>query len=204
MWFLFALFFSKQFFYLLRYCVVNLGHLAFVTLVIGGLSVVIGLKVQLPFCVLIGASVLPLIWGGYFLKQYGGVEKGLPKWFYITIPIWIIYIFYGRLAVSSMDYSWLYIGDLFAATGGTLFFYYVSKYISIKTYYLRKIFSFLGIHSLILICAPGIETYCFPMQDVVPQIPFRMLFVLAGKVAWVVISLIACIKIPFLRKLFIK
>ena len=68
MWFLFALFFSKQFFYLLRYCVVNLGHLAFVTLVIGGLSVVIGLKVQLPFCVLIGASVLPLIWGGVFPK----------------------------------------------------------------------------------------------------------------------------------------
>lgn len=203
MWFLFALFFAKQFFYFLRYCFKGVGF-AFAIFVIGGISVAIAQKVQLPFCILVGVSVLPLVWGGYYLKLRGGVEKGLPKWYNISIPIWIFYIFYGRLSVSRISYSWGYIGDLIAASGGTLFFYYVSKFISVKTNYLRKFLSFLGVYSLILICAPGIETYCFPMQEVVPQIPYRMFFILVGKVTWVAISLYACIKIPFLRKIFVR
>lgn len=203
MWFLFALFFAKQFFYLLRYCFKGLAF-PFVCFCSGGASVIVGQEIQFPFCILIAVSVLPLLWEGYYLKVHGGIEKGLPKWYNYSIILWVLFVFFGGLGVNSMSYTWGYIGDLIAASGGTLLAYYVSKLILVKTIYLRKILSFLGIYSIILVCTPGIETYLFPMQDVIPQIPYRMIFVLLAKVIWCVVSLYACIKIPFLKRIFIK
>lgn len=101
-----------------------------------------------------------------------------------------------------MQYSWGYIPDIVAACGGTLFFYWVSKILSTKTRYARQIFSFLGTYSLILICAPGVETYCFPMQEMIPAIPGKFAFVVIGKVVWCTLAVYACIKIPFLQNIF--
>lgn len=201
LWFLFALFFAKQSFYIIRE-ISSTILLPYVCFAIGAIVVFVGRSFELPLEMSVGMSVLPFVWIGYYLKHHGGVDQGIPRWFYMSILVWAIYVFYGKLRVGTMTYSWGYIPDIIAACGGTLFFYLVSKQISERTKYLRKFLSFLGVYSLLLICAPSIETYCFPMQEVLPQIPFRSIAVIIGKVSWCVIFVFACVKIPFLRTVF--
>lgn len=200
LWFLFALFFAKQEFYLIRYLTTN-RLLPFVCLVLGVVAVVIRQWYDLPIEILGGVCVLPFIYAGYYLKQHGGVEKGLPRWVYVTIPFWVTFIFWGKGRLGAMPVAY-YLPYIVSACGGTLFFYYVSKMIAGKTKYLSRCLSFLGVYSLILICAPSIETYCFPMQEIMPDLPYRKVFVIVGKVGWCALAVYACIKVPFLRKLF--
>lgn len=201
LWFLFALFFSKQFFYILRRFTSD-EILPFACVAIGWITVISSSYVVFPLSISTGLSVLTFIYAGYYIKVRGGVEKGIPRLAVIGIAIWTLYIFYGRLRVGSMIYSWGYLPDVIAACGGTYFFYLISKLIEKKNRYLKVAFSFLGEHSLILICAPTIETYCFPMQTIMPELPFRFFFVIAGKVGWCAIAIYACIRIPALRKIF--
>ena len=201
LWFLFALFFAKQWFYVLNH-ITKKGWLLAVCLVVGLATVVIRQWYDLPFEVLGGVGVLPFIWGGYYLKRHGGVETGVPRWFFLTIPFWMTFIFWGRGRIGAMAPIY-YLPYVVSAFGGTLLFYYVSKTIANKTKYLSHCLSFLGVYSLILICAPSIETYCFPMQDIMPiDLPFRKLFVIGGKVAWCAFAMYSCLKVPFLKKIF--
>lgn len=200
LWFLFALFFSKQGFYVINHIIKKEWLLA-VCLAVGLTAVVIRQWYNLPFEVLGGATVLPFIWGGNYLKQHGGVEVGVPRWFYLTILFWVTFIFWGRGRIGDMPPIY-YIPYIVSACGGTLCFYHISKTIANKTKYLSRCLSFLGVYSLILICAPSIETYCFPMQEIIPEIPFRRLFVIVGKVGWCAVAVYACIKVPFLRNVF--
>ena len=200
LWFLFALFFAKQFFFVFRHL---MGKILFpiVCLVIGIIAVVLRQWYDLSFEVLGGASVLPFVWVGYYLKRHGGVDSGIPRWAYLTIPFWVTFIFWGKGRIGAMPPAY-YLPYIISACGGTLFFYYVSAFISSKTKYLKGILAFLGMYSLILICAPSIETYCFPMQEIIPQLPFRSVFVIIGKVGWCAIAVYACLKVPFLSKMF--
>lgn len=202
LWFLFALFWGKLFFYVIRQFTTSISF-PICSLILGFMAVYIGSSIAIPFELLVGLSVVPFIWIGYCLKHHGGVESGIKKYFYLTIPLWIVYIFYGHLQVGRMEYDWYYVPDIFAACGGTLFFYKVSNIIELRTKHTSRFLAFLGTYSLILICAPTLETYCFPMQEVIPSsIPMRPLFVIGGKVGWCALSLYACLKIPFLKKIF--
>lgn len=199
LWFLIALFFGKMFFYVVRHYTKD-EWLGVVTLIIGGALVLAGQWVSIPFYIQRGAGVLPFIWMGYYLKHHGGVDKGVPRWCNVSIVVWLVSIYFG---VKAMDFPWLYVGTLVAASGGTLAFYYVSKAIDQHTRYARLVLAFLGVYSLILICAPSIETYCFPMQDIIPtDIPMRKLLVIGGKVGWCAVSVWACLKVPFLKRIF--
>jgi hypothetical protein len=40
------------------------------------------------------------------------------------------------------------------------------------------------------------------MQEIIPQLPFRSIFVIIGKGGWCAIAVYACLKIPFLSKVF--
>ena len=200
LWFLFALFFAKQYFFVFNHFFLK-KLLSIVCLVIGIVAVVIEQSIDIPFEVLGGASVLPFVWVGYYLKKNGGLDTGIPRWSYLTIPFWMTFIFWGKGRIGAMPPVY-YLPYIVSACGGTLFFYHVSMFISKKTKYLRRIFAFLGVYSLILICAPSIETYCFPMQEIMPQLPFRSLFVIIGKVGWCAIAVYACLKVPFLSKVF--
>lgn len=202
LWFLFALFFAKLFFNLTSQFLPN-EWFPFYSL-IGGISAFfIGKFISIPLEVLVGLSVMPFMWIGYYIKGNGGVNNGIYKWMYLTIILWGIYVLFGHLRVDLIEYSWFYIPDIFAACGGTLLFYKISEQVEKRTTYLSKLLAFLGTYSLILICAPTIETYCFPMQEILPSsIPLRSIFVIGGKVAWCAISLYACINIPFLKKIF--
>lgn len=200
LWFLFALFFAKQYFFVFNHFFLK-KLLSIVCLVIGIVAVVIEQSIDIPFEILGGASVLPFVWVGYYLKKNGGLDTGIPHWSYLTIPFWMTFIFWGKGRIGAMPPIY-YLPYIVSACGGTLFFYHVSMFISKKTKYLRRILAFLGVYSLILICAPSIETYCFPMQEIMPQLPFRSLFVIIGKVGWCAIAVYACLKVPFLSKVF--
>lgn len=202
LWFLFALFFAKQGFYLVRQ-LPNKKLLPYVCLIIGAFTIILAQYVVFPLDISVGLSVLPFIWVGYFVKRQGGLDKGIiPRWAWLLVVIWAFYVFYGKLRVGEMHYSWGYLPDIIAAIGGTFLFYEVSKIIDVKTKYMSRCLSFLGVYSLLLICAPSIETYCFPMQYILPQMPFRSLAIIMGKVAWCAIFVYACLRIPLLRKLF--
>ena len=199
LWFLFALFFAKQFFYVFSY-LMDGWLLPVVCLVLGIAAVFIRQWYDLPFEVLGGACVLPFIWVGYWLMR-GKRKVVVPRWSYLTIPFWVTFIFWGNGRLGAMPLTY-YLPYIVSACGGTLFFYHVSKAIEIKTRYLSKCLAFLGVYSLILICAPSIETYCFPMQEILPDMPLRKVFVIICKVGWSALALYACIKVPFLKTIF--
>lgn len=198
LWFLFALFFGKQFFYIVNK--ISQKYIAYIF--IGIIAVVIGQWYSLPFEILTGISIIPFIYIGWYIRNNGGVSGKLKKWYYLTIPLWIIYIFFGGMRIGYMQFSWLYVFDIFAACGGTLFFYIISKQISEKTKYASKVLAFLGVNSLILICAPTIETYCFPLREILPDLPHKMVFVVTGKTLWCVLFIWLCYKIKMLTRVF--
>lgn len=202
LWFLFVLFFSKLFFYSLRTHLSD-RHLLATCVVLGCFAVYFGQKINPPFMVLQAVSALPFVSMGYYVKKNGGVDGGgIPKWYGFLIFIWIIYLFQGKMNLPIMQYKWFYVPELITASAGTLFWYFVSKCI-VKTKYISKIFTFLGTYSLILICAPTIETYCFNFSEMVPQIPFRSIVVIFCKVCWCSICLWACLNVKFLRSIFV-
>ncbi len=203
MWFLFALFWSKEFFnFYLNY--VHSRTFGFVSLVILGLcAFLIGQYVILPFCILQGFTMLPLLLVGYWFKQSINIDSKLPSWGYLLIIVWFMSSFDGGIAVNSIVYKYGYLLDLLLACGGTYFFYLVAKVIELKTTYFKNILSFLGKNTIILVCMPGIESCCFPMQDVIPvDLPMKVLWVGSAKVLWCVLSFYVCIKVSFLRKIF--
>lgn len=203
LWFLFALFFGKQFFNITSQFLPN-DWFPMYTLFGGVAAVFFKQFVCIPFEILVGLSVMPFMWIGYYIKCNGGVNNGIHKWMYLTILLWGIYVFFGHLRVDMIEYSWFYIPDILAACGGTLLFYKISEQIEKRTTYLSQLLAFLGTYSLILICAPTIETYCFPMQEILPSsMPLRSIFVIVGKVGWCALSLYACLKVRFLRKIFV-
>lgn len=67
LWFLFALFFARQAFYVMRK-ICSIAVLPFACLSIGALAVIVGKYIALPFCILVSISVLPFVWGGVLAK----------------------------------------------------------------------------------------------------------------------------------------
>ena len=77
LWFLFALFFAKQTFYILaRHSPPR--HLGALCLLTGGLAALAGQHFRLPFQVIQGISVVPFLWVGHWLKQHGGPDQAVP------------------------------------------------------------------------------------------------------------------------------
>jgi len=202
LWFLFALFWSKFFFYLIRQFSSSSVFPVF-SLLCGYVAIFIGHFFLLPFEMLVGLSVVPFVWVGYYIKQKGGLEYFIQPCTYFVIPVWIMYIFFGHLRVDLMEYKWFLVFDIVAACGGVLTFYKFSEFIVKHFHYPSKMLAFLGTYSLILICAPTIETYCCPMQEIIPvTVPFRFVFVILGKVLWCALCMYACLNIQFLSRIF--
>ena len=202
LWFLFVLFWGKTYFNVITR-LQKTTWISVTCFLLGIIAVTIGKACALPYGITIGFSVLPFILIGQMLRMSGFHEtEKINKWMYLCLPLWIVYIFLGKLRLDIMQYSWGYIPDIFAACGGTLFSYIISREISRRCKITNKVLAFLGRYSLILICMPSIETYCFPMQEIMPELPFRSMFVIAGKVIWCAASMYACIRVPFLKRIF--
>ncbi len=203
MWFLFAVFWSKVFFNLyLNYTNAHTKYL-FVLIILGLGAYFIGQYYIFPFYILQGVTMLPLLWVGYWFKHSGGLVNGISKWFLLIVLLWFISTFDGGIGVSSINYKYGYVIDLVLACGGTYLFFLVSKFIETNTTYIRNLLVFLGKNTIILVCMPGIESACFPMQDVLPvDLPMRFIWVGGAKVLWCVASFYLCMKVSFLRKIF--
>lgn len=201
LWFLFAMFFGKQTFYFVSR-ISNFRHICIASLAIGGTAVIIGHRYTLPFEIITGISILPFIIIGYAAQRYGGVKSVISRYSWLLIVFWGIYLLFGELRVDILMYSWFYIPDIAAATGGTIFCYLISNQIEKRTTYTKEFLRICGIYSLVLICAPTIETYCFPMQEIIPDMPMRKLVIIMCKMIWCCMALYACTNIKPLRKVF--
>lgn len=207
LWFLFALFFSKMSFYCIAKVSDRLSVLVLLSFIIGGITLIVSRYVYLPFMIFRGICVLPFIAIGYSVRQMCYTD-GIISFTslssrvlaVITIVMWGAYLLFCDEVV--LNFSWGYIPDILAACGGTLVCYYVSNAICRYTHLTKKVFNILGVYSLLLICGPTIETYCFPMQIIMPDMPMRFLFVVGGKVLWCIVFVFMCVKIPILRKVY--
>lgn len=77
LWFLFALFFGKQAFYVVIKYLSRGGFLVY--LLIGTIIVVIGQWFYIPFDVLTGISIIPFLYIGWHIQKNGGIENRIPK-----------------------------------------------------------------------------------------------------------------------------
>lgn len=206
LWFLFALFFAKVFFGCLTKVSARLSVILLLSFAVGGTALIVSHYVYMPYMILRGVSVLPFIAIGYSVRclyykdgdiHFSQLAKGIGV---VTVMMWLAYLTWCNEVV--LNFSWGYVPDILAACGGTLACYYLSKLIYRYTHVTKVVFTSLGINSLLLICGPTIETYCFPMQVVMPEMPMRSLFVIAGKVLWCVLFVVMCRKIEVLRRVY--
>jgi len=202
MWFLYAMFWTRISFCLLQtYCTSQ--KLGIACLICGYVAYWIGFYMDLPFMILQGLSYLPYIWLGFYVKQHGGTSNGIPKWVYWLILLWVVYVSLGVMRMDWIKSGLGYLPKILAATGGTLLCYLIAKTIESRTKYTRSIFAFLGVYSLILICVPAFEYYCFPLREVIPaDLSFRTIIFVVGKVLWCALAFYLCLKLPFLRKIY--
>lgn len=200
-WFLCALFWSRQFFNLLLK--VQGKKLVVLICLIGASACAIGQFVQLPYSMIQGLTALPFLYIGYVVKgsnllnsnQFGGGKI-------ILVVLWGVSTFFYWLDMAQVRWMLFYFPNIVLASAGTYFFYVVSKIISEKTYWSKKVLAFLGRYSLILVCFPVVETYALPLNDIIPSIPLRGVVMIGLKVMWCALTLFATLKIPFLRKIF--
>ena len=204
-WFLGALFWSRQIFnFLLNKTKGN--ELLTLVCVIGVISCLIGQYIQLPYSMIQGLTAIPFLYIGYVAKnnnlltahQLGGGKSIVV----ISVALWGISTFFGWLDMAQVRWKLFYFPNVLLATAGTYFFYLVSKMICRKTIYVKQVLAFLGKYSLVLVCFPVVETYVLPLGDIVPQMPMSEIVMIGLKVLWCALTLLASLKIPVLRKIF--
>lgn len=201
-WFLGALFWSRQFFNIFS----KYSHSLFVAIIlfVGVISCVVGQYMQLPYSMIQGLTALPFLWLGYEAKRnsvlkdfkFGGGKLTL---FYLA---WFVSTFFGWLDMAQVRWDLFYFPNIILATAGTLFFYKVSQKISETTHYLKNILAFLGKYSLVLVCFPVLETFVLPLNDIISNIPMRGMIMIGLKIVWCGLALYASLKIPLLKKVF--
>lgn len=104
--------------------------------------------------------------------------------------------------MAQVKWKLYYVPNIILATSGTFFFYIVSRYITKHFSIIKNSLAFLGRYSIILVCFPVIETYALPLDDIIPNIPMKGILMIGLKVIWCALTLLAVIKISFLRKIF--
>lgn len=210
-WFLGALFWSRQFYNALS----RLGSKPLMALTwgIGCVACIAGQYVQLPYSMIQGLTALPFLWIGHEARVHNLLHSNVltkDKWggvvTAIVVLLWFVSTFFGWLDMAQVRWKLYYIPNVVLATGGTYFFYIVSKFICGRTDSVcslaAKVLAFLGRYSIVLVCLPVVETYCLPFDDIVPAIPMRGLAMIGIKLAWCGLALYASIKVPFLRNIF--
>lgn len=203
MWFLFALFWGKFFFYLI-YRASGKRLCYFYCTVAGFISVYSLQWFLVPLRFQMGMMILPYICVGFYMKQYGGINKSVSSIVSkLFIIMWITNILYFHLLLQDLYIVRTYFPYIFLSVGGTLFFYVISNYIQKYSKLLTLCLSFLGRNSLLLVCIPTIETYCFPFNVILSNdLPLRFLFVLLCKVGWCCIAFLLCFNSPLLKRVY--
>lgn len=177
-WFLLALFWSKNIFNVLRYLIQNDVILSLFGVGISVVAVILDRYViNLPFAFLPGLSGIVFIILGYYAQK-----TRIRYWMIlIIISCWIFCIFGSKIDMVNCTYNF-YLIDVLGAAGGTFFIVFVSKQLS-KTF-CRNLFAFIGMNSLPILIVHFLEMHGWilsylniPMNNWYEVVIARFLFV---------------------------
>ena len=160
-WFLPALFFARII-YIQISKKINGVVLWVVVLLISVTSILIDTKlVYLPFSVLSGLSAIIFIHIGN--KLNGGEVVVKPIWFLMSAFLTLITASFGELSVCCCIYP-IYPLNIVGACAGTYMIYCICSVIS-KNKMMKKIFTWLGMNTLIILCMHNIQIMCSILLD---------------------------------------
>lgn len=152
------------------------------------------------WCISLGLTALPFIAIGWWIRSHP-----FPFWLnLLTVACWIVAICFSRLEMYT--FTWLcYPLDVLGAYGGTYCVYWVSRWIGKNLKHLSKVFAYLGLISLSIMCV-----HCFEIAShlgnrsitrVGNDFPDWVLF--AWRYALTLGLAIALVHIPKIKKLFV-
>lgn len=109
-------------------------------------------NVLFPFCLLQSMIVLPYIVVGWLWRKYD-----VPHWLaFCLIALWILANVFSSMVLFDCRMD-CYPLDLVGALGGTYVVYIVSRLLAKQTQYFSKVFAFLGVCSLSIMCFHYVE-----------------------------------------------
>ena len=195
LWFLPALFWTKQLYNLVQ----NKSGVIF-CIFLSLLAYVGSRFVELPFALFQGMIGLLFFIIGVWAKK--GVSK---RWIYLFILCWALAMGLNAFGfeISSIDmmhnnYRFLPL-DVIVACGGTAAVYSMSTVLDRKTNYTARLLAWFGRFSIVILCAHTIERF-IPLWNALHITNLGLLF--AVKVAFCSLAVLICLRIPFTRKVF--
>lgn len=204
-WFLGCLFWAKIIYNALHHISMTFIRLGVLSFLLSVLSVIFGQFIVLPYSLLQGISVLPFLWIGEYVKKESFstiMFTGKTRWLmWVFVIGWMVSTFFDVLSIAGFKWEWYVIPNIFFASAGVGVMYQISKSI-MKLPYISKFLSFLGEYSLVFVCFPVIESYFIPLKEIIPNMSFRLEFILMVKVLWAIMCLLLVVKIPFVRNIF--
>lgn len=196
LWFLPALFWTKQLYNLVQ----NKSGEVIFCIFLSLLAYVGSRFVELPFALFQGVIGLLFFIIGVWAKK--GVSK---RWIYLFILCWALAMGLNAFGfeISSIDmmhnnYRFLPL-DVIVACGGTAAVYGVSTVLDRKTNYTARLLAWFGRFSIVILCAHTIERF-IPLWNALHITNLGLLF--AVKVAFCSLAVLICLRIPFTRKVF--
>lgn len=208
-WFLAALFWARIIFGVLLKC--GEKQMVLFALMLGGLGVLVGQYLLLPYSILQGISALPFLLIGYYARKVGGMRslveqirgsRVLELLSAVLIVGWVASTFYPSINMADFHYNLWYYPNVVFATAGTFVAYCVSSVISTKTKFISGILSFLGRNTIILVCFPVLESFLIPLNLIIPDMQYKSLVILVCKVCWCVFAFVLVYNVGVLRRLF--
>ena len=150
-WFLIALFWCKILFFYLDKYINKWGNV--IIFVVSFVSTLCAKYFLLPFCVLQGMSAMLFFYMGYKWKNIRYRQFIVP----LLFLFWIVGICYSHVDMRIVSYGMFPI-DVLGACGGTIFIYYLSKYIE-KIQCLAHVMAEIGILSMAILCFHTMFTF---------------------------------------------
>lgn len=171
-----------------------------IIIIISFIGYEIGQVIYLPWSIDIALVAQIFLYTGYNLKKYD-LLKLKPILLLVTLPIWIVAIFFSDLSMNSRIYQPLLL-SIIGAICGTIIIIMISKLLS-RINYINKIFSYIGKESLTILCFHLLEHFVFPWKTFYILYNNTTLLILAKILLLLIITyIIKCI--PIIKNIFYK
>lgn len=210
MWFLIALFWTREIFYGLQYAFQNLKNhkdecVLGVSVILSIISTIIHNYIpQIPYCLLQGVTALPFYTIGWYVHRHPQ-----PWWVYgLCVSIWPLAFIYGFIGLYSCTIK-IYPLSFLGACGGTYVIYLLCKgwtsilqlvYNKFPTLHIVSPLSWCGLYSLPILCMHTFELHSDIFWSLMCRMPVCGEHIWGGGLAILLAYII--IKIPILKDVY--
>lgn len=210
LWFLWALFWCKEIFYLMQYILRNTKYqnesILCVCFIISSFLYLINWTISLPFCISQGISVIIFYAIGYYIKDIKHNFKFNTRYLFILsclILSWVISIFYGGINLES-NYIKLYPIEILGSLGVSIIIYkLIHLMLNVKIFQL--LFSPLkwcGRFSLAILCMHTLELYSGVIYSFISRIPQLSYLLGYGQILISILMAVIVLRIPILKSIY--